>query len=239
MKILQVCLVLLGYFLVGQSFAQIVNHEDVVKVKFSLEQNGCNAFIVADIQVVNGYHINSFLLPKDSYAIRSDIVIARQSGITIKGITETKPFVFEDELGDMQSYHKGKVKMKREITINSQKDLIVKGGFSFQVCDEAGKCLMPHTYPFQLSVKGCLSGTSVSDSLIENDSSILSTKSDNEVSLDNLNKSDKKEKVNNTNIESGKDESSKSLWLIFILFIFKWFRCFINSLCIPNDSNDC
>ena len=137
-------------------FSQIINHEDVVKVNFSLEQKKCEAFVVAKITIIPGWHINSYKLPKDSYAIPSEININKTTKLTVKETIEPKPIQYIDEdLGDVQSYHKGSLTMKRRVLINSNIDFKVSGFFSFQVCDEAGKCLMPHEYTFSLNAKGC------------------------------------------------------------------------------------
>ena len=136
-------------------FSQIINHEDVVKVMFSLEQNEGEAFVVAKINIIQGWHINSNKLPKGSFAIPSEINLTKNKKIIAKETLEPKPIQFiEEDLGDMQSHHKGSITMKRKFIVNSSSDFKVSGAFYFQVCDEAGKCLMPHEYPFSLNVKG-------------------------------------------------------------------------------------
>ncbi|NBO60504.1 MAG: hypothetical protein EBU82_05975, partial [Flavobacteriia bacterium] len=138
----------------GSTFSQMVNHEDVVKVKFSIQQKDGEGEVIASIDIIPGWHINSNKLPKDSYAIATDITINPTQGISIGKLTEPKPIQFIDEvLGDMQSHHKGKLTMKRSFKVSSDKDLKIKGAFSFAVCNEAGICLQPHKYPFELSVK--------------------------------------------------------------------------------------
>ena len=62
-KILGVLLLSLN---VSMFFSQNINHEDVVKVKFSIEQKENEAFVVAKITIIPGWHINSFKLPKNS-----------------------------------------------------------------------------------------------------------------------------------------------------------------------------
>jgi len=134
--------------------AQMINHEDVVKVKFSVDQQDGEGSIVATVEIIPGWHINSHRLPKGSYAIPTDLIIKPINGITPGKLTEPKPHQYVDkDLGDLQSHHKGKVILRRAFKINSPKDVKVKGAFSFQVCDEAGKCLLPREYPFELTVK--------------------------------------------------------------------------------------
>jgi hypothetical protein len=132
-------------------FAQLINHEDVVKVKFSLNKNEGESFVVAKINIISGWYINSYKLPKGSYAIPSDIKVNKTNKLTVKEMIEPKPIQYIDkDLGDMQSHHKGSIIMKRKVLINSSSNLKVTGVFSFQVCDEAGKCLVPYEYPFSL-----------------------------------------------------------------------------------------
>ncbi len=58
-------------------FSQIINHEDVVKVNFSIEQKDSEAFIVAKITIIPGWHINSNKLPKGSSAIPTEINLTK------------------------------------------------------------------------------------------------------------------------------------------------------------------
>ena len=150
---------ILGVFLlclnVTMFYSQIINHEDVVKVKFSIEQKENEAFVVAKITIIPGWHINSFKLPKNSYAIETDIKLNPQGNFVIKELIEPKPNQYIDEdLGDIQSHHKGTLVMKRKILVNSVTDFNLTGVFLFQVCEESGKCLIPHEYPISLKVKG-------------------------------------------------------------------------------------
>ena len=207
-------------------FSQIINHEDVVKVNFSLEQKNCEAFIVAKITIIPGWHINSYKLPKDSYAIPSAININKTTKLTVKEIIEPKPIQYIDEdLGDMQSYHKGSLTMKRRVLINSNIDFKVSGVFSFQVCDEAGKCLMPHEYPFSLSVKGYKLA-------VEKDTI-------SEKKVDALTSNNGTEKVKETIPPSKKlpvkktPEPKKSMWLIFIISFLSGFAALLTPCVFP------
>jgi hypothetical protein len=176
-------------------FSQNINHEDVVKVKFSIEQKDNEAYVVAKIKIIPGWHINSFKLPKNSYAIQSDIKLNPQGNFAIKELIEPKPNQYIDEdLGDMQSHHKGTLVMKRKIVITSATDFTLTGVFSFQVCDEAGKCLMPHEYPISLKVKGSTIVTindSIPPSVSKDTNSIIA---DKEAKIDSkiINKTPKK-----------------------------------------------
>jgi len=204
-------------------FSQIINHEDVVKVNFSLEQKNCEAFIVAKITIIPGWHINSFKLPKDSYAIPSEINITKTTKLTVKETIEPKPIQYIDEdLGDVQSYHKGSLTMKRRVLINSINDLKVSGVFSFQVCDEAGKCLMPHEYTFSLNAEGC--EAIKSDSVVKIEKDTASQITNNKVV--NNDPADK-------NIKKAPSKPAKSMFLIFIISFLSGFAALLTPCVFP------
>ena len=204
-------------------FSQIINHEDVVKVNFSLEQKECEAFVVAKITIIPGWHINSYKLPKDSYAIPSELKVNKTNKLTIKETIEPKPIQYIDEdLGDMQSYHKGSLTMKQRVLINSINNFKVSGVFSFQVCDEAGKCLMPHEYTFSLNAKGC--------EAIKNDSVV-------KIEKDTASQITKNKVVNNDNVDKNLKKApgkpAKSMFLIFIISFLSGFAALLTPCVFP------
>jgi thiol:disulfide interchange protein len=204
-------------------FSQIINHEDVVKVNFSLEQKECEAFVVAKITIIPGWHINSYKLPKDSYAIPSELKVNKTNKLTIKETIEPMPIQYIDEdLGDVQSYHKGSLTMKRRVLINSINNFKVSGVFSFQVCDEAGKCLMPHEYTFSLNAKGCEAIKNDSVVKIEKDTASQITK--NKVVInDNVDK----------NLKKAPGKPAKSMFLIFIISFLSGFAALLTPCVFP------
>ena len=217
-KILGVLLLCLN---VSMFFSQNINHEDVVKVKFSIEQKENEAFVVAKITIIPGWHINSFKLPKNSYAIQTDIKLNPQGNFAIKELIEPKPNQYIDEdLGDMQSHHKGSLVMKRKILINSVTDFNLTGVFSFQVCDEAGKCLMPHEYPISLKVKGSAIVTEV-------DSITAVSKDTNSIIAD------QGAKIDNASTKNPKKESKKSMLLIFFISFLSGFAALLTPCVFP------
>lgn len=203
-------------------FSQNINHEDVVKVKFSIEQKDNEAYVVAKIKIIPGWHINSFKLPKNSYAIQSDIKLNPQGNFAIKELIEPKPNQYIDEdLGDMQSHHKGTLVMKRKIVITSATDFTLTGVFSFQVCDEAGKCLMPHEYPISLKVKGSTIVTiidSIPPSVSKDTNSIIA---------------DQGAKIDNASTKNSKKESKKSMLLIFVISFLSGFAALLTPCVFP------
>ena len=218
-KILGVLLLCLN---VSMFFSQNINHEDVVKVKFSIEQKENEAFVVAKITIIPGWHINSFKLPKNSYAIQTDIKLNPQGNFVIKELIEPKPNQYIDEdLGDMQSHHKGTLVMKRKILINSVTDFTLTGVFSFQVCDEAGKCLMPHEYPISLKVKGSTIVTIndiIPPSVSKDTNSIIA---------------DQGAKIDNASTKNPKKESKKSMLLIFFISFLSGFAALLTPCVFP------
>jgi thiol:disulfide interchange protein DsbD len=216
--------IFLLFFLQQALYAQLINHEDVVNVKFSLEQKDNEAFVVAKIKIIPGWHINSYKLPKDSYAIPTDIKINANVNCLIKEINEPKPIQYLDEdLGDMQSHHKGSLTMKRKLLVTSATNFKVAGLFSFQVCDEAGKCLMPHEYPFSLNVKGTVVALPKDSIKSEPEKSAVTNQKIEESNTSKVNSVKKKP------TESGK----KSLLLIFLISFLSGFAALLTPCVFP------
>jgi thiol:disulfide interchange protein len=139
---------------VGSAFTQIIEPKDVVKAKITLEQSGCEAFVVVKIDIKEEWHINSCKLPEGSYAYASDLKIDAKNQVKVGSIIEPKPHVFTDELGDVQSQHEKSLTIKRKVEVLSPTDFVLSGSFEYQTCIN-GKCLPPDEYKFTLNVKGC------------------------------------------------------------------------------------
>jgi thiol:disulfide interchange protein DsbD len=217
-KILGILIVILHQSFV---YSQIIDHEKVVAVKFSIEQKESEAFVVAKINIIPGWHINSNKLPNGSFAIPTEINLTKNKSFTAKETLEPKPIQFiEEDLGDMQSHHKGSITMKRKFIINSATDFKVTGAFAFQVCDEAGKCLMPHEYPFSLDVKG-YELAAEKDSIAENQADTSSSDTAKKIS-DDTTKPIKKV-----------PEPKKSMWLIFIISFLSGFAALLTPCVFP------
>ena len=207
-------------------FSQIINHEDVVKVNFSLEQKDSEAYIVAKITIIPGWHINSNKLPKGSSAIPTEIILTKNKSFTARETIEPKPIQFiEEDLGEMKSHQKGSITMKRKFIINSATDFKVSGAFAFQVCDEAGKCLMPHEYPFSLSVKGYELAVA-KDTISEEKVDALTSNTGTDIVKETISPS-KKLPVKKT------PESKKSMWLIFIISFLSGFAALLTPCVFP------
>jgi hypothetical protein len=158
MKLLQICFVLLGSLIIGQSFAQMESPEEKVKAVFSLEQNGCEAYVVAKISVVSGWHINSNKLPAGSFSIPTQLNVNPAAGMTVvPGIIEPKPVIENNtDIDEILSFHKGNFIMKRKVVISSLTDFAITGSFSFQTCNDV-KCLPEYSMKYNLKATGCSS----------------------------------------------------------------------------------
>jgi len=217
-KILGILIVILHQSYV---YSQIIDHEKVVAVKFSIEQKESEAFVVAKINIIPGWHINSNKLPNGSFAIPTEINLTKNKSFTARETIEPKPIEFiEEDLGDLQSHHKGSITMKRKFIINSATDFKVSGAFSFQVCDEAGKCLMPHEYPFSLDVKG-YELAAEKDSLAEKQADTSSSDAVKKISSDT------------TKLIKKVPEPKKSMWLIFIISFLSGFAALLTPCVFP------
>ena len=222
-KILGILIVILHQSFI---YSQIIDHEKVVAVKFSIEQKESEAFVVAKINIIPGWHINSNKLPNGSFAIPTEINLTKNKSFTAKETLEPKPVQFiEEDLGDMQSHHKGSIIMKRKLIINSATDFKVSGAFAFQVCDEAGKCLMPHEYPFSLDVKG-YELAAEKDSLAEQNIDTLTSNAGTLIVKETAPPSKKTpaKKV---------PEPKKSMWVIFIISFLSGFAALLTPCVFP------
>ncbi len=146
----------LFFLLEAPVYGQLELPEDKVSWEFSVQQNGCEATVVAKITVVEHWHINSVKLPPGSFGFPTSLKLTKSSDFTTKGgVIEPKPKLVYDELADEQlSYHEGTVLLKRKINVNSEKDFEISGTFVFQTCNDV-KCLPDYSVDFTVKVKGC------------------------------------------------------------------------------------
>ena len=119
--------------------------EDKVSWKFSVEQEGDEATIIADITCVEGWHIYAANIPNDEFGQGTRIEPETSSNYTVIGkIEEPEPYFYHDEAANEDIYqHSKTVRLKQKIKINTTKDFTLKGKFGFITCDE-GHCLPPY-----------------------------------------------------------------------------------------------
>jgi len=158
MKLLSRYFLLLVLIFAGtlRSNAQIEFSEDMVKWSFSVEQNGCDAVIVAKLKIAPHWHINSIVLPQGTFGLATKFELNKSADYRLDGkVSEPKPIQKHDDLADEDlSYHEGTVTFRQKIKVLSAKDFVLKGTYMFQPCDE-NHCLAPAEGKFQVNVKGC------------------------------------------------------------------------------------
>ncbi|PCI96441.1 MAG: hypothetical protein COB15_10175 [Flavobacteriales bacterium] len=144
------------FLFVANATAQIEFPEDKVSWKFSIEQDGCNATIIAKITCVEHWHVYAANLPPEAFSLPTEVEPEQSSNYTVVGkVLEPKPEFYHDDAADEDIYqHSNSFTLKRKIKISSKKDFTLKGRFSFQTCDET-HCLPPFDTGFELKVKGC------------------------------------------------------------------------------------
>ena len=196
--------------------AQIELPEDKVNWSFSIEQNGCEATVIAKIKVVEHWHINATKLPKGSFGFPTSFELKSSPNFkTVGGVVEPKPIEKYDDLADENlAYHEGSFQLKRKIKITSEKDFELAGTFAFQTCNDV-KCLPDHTVTFKLKVKGCKSdeaAVAITDEPL-NTEDTLTASADGKSAAATDNKTENKK----TGKESKKKESDGSLLTIFLL----------------------
>ena len=143
------------FLLVANASAQIEFPEDKVSWKFTLEQNGDEAYIVGKITVVDHWHVYAANLPEESFLLPTEIEPEQSANYEVVGkVIEPKPEFYHDEAADEDIFqHSKHFTLKRKIRVKSKEDFTLKGRFSFQTCDES-HCLPPYDTTFELKVKG-------------------------------------------------------------------------------------
>ena len=147
-KFLSLCLIVLFSLSVNDAYSQMQNPEDKVRSNIRLKQNDCDLSIIVDVDIEEGWHINSHVLPEGSFSIPTNIRLEKSKNYTASKFIEPKPILEYDEYAEeMLSYHHHKFTLTRKVTSKSFKDYTLKGVFSFQTCDSI-KCLPEHEIPF-------------------------------------------------------------------------------------------
>ena len=242
-KIFQLALLAIFSITSGSLLSQIELPEDKVKSVISLIQNDCNLEVVVDVDIVEGWHINSHVLPEGSFSIPTNITIEKSSNYNFRGgIIEPEPILEFDEMADeMMSYHHHKFTLKKKVISKSREDYILKGTFSFQTCNEV-KCLPEYEQPFELKVKGCGPELELRDDVKPNkatdtlDESAVNSVEDTTQELTNSTEENTKEKNKTTeksNVASNDKEEAKSFWVIFIISFLSGFAALLTPCVFP------
>lgn len=150
-------------------FAQNIDFpEDKVKWKFRVEKTEKDVFVVAEVKMVKGWHINAIVLPKGTFGLNTNWTLAKNPNFkTVGNVIEPKPHVKHDEAADEDiAYHEGTVLFKQKIVLLNDKDFVLKGTYDYQTCNEVG-CLPPYNTTFSLKVKPSLFATATDGTSID------------------------------------------------------------------------
>ena len=213
----------------GKLFSQDIEFpEDKVKYSINVIQKECVVSIIADIDIEEGWHINGANLPLESFSIPTDLILDTSSMFIIEdSIYEPEVKRIYDNIAKEDLYlHEGKIKISRKVVVNSKKDFVIKGVFTFQTCDDS-HCLPPYDGPFEIKVKGC-------DKQSLSDKNFNSTKTLKEKKKTKTNEIVKKKlaEENDIRIEESKT-NSKSIFLIFIISFLSGFAALITPCVFP------
>jgi len=217
-------------------FSQMENPEDKVRSSIRLEQKDCDLFVVVDVDIIDGWHINSHILPAESFFIPTNVTIERSPNYKIHaGVIEPKPIMeYDEDAEEMLSYHHHKFTLKRKITSKSDKNYTLKGVFSFQTCDDS-KCLPEHEVPFELSVKKC--GPEMELRTDDPDTSATENNGDTTNTADAsgpTNPTDNQAKKAKTKKAAPEEkETGKSMWLIFFISFLSGFAALLTPCVFP------
>jgi len=213
------------FLFVTNTQAQVEFPEDKVNWEFSIEQDGCNATIIAKITCVEHWHVYAANLPVESFLLPTEIEPDNSPNYKIIGkVIEPKPEFYYDDAADEDIYqHSNTFTLKRKVTISSEKDFTLKGRFSFQTCDES-HCLPPFDADFRLKVNGCVEDEETIEAIIDTLISEGDTNSDallDELVEKKLEISEIIPSLTNVDLENpegdcGEKKSISNVWLVFL-----------------------
>ena len=150
-------------------FAQNIDFpEDKVKWKFRVEKTEKDVFVVAEVKMVKGWHINAIVLPKGTFGLNTNWTLAKNPNFkTVGNVIEPKPLLKHDQAADEDiAYHEGTVLFKQKVVLLNDKDFVLKGTYDYQTCNEVG-CLPPYNTTFSLKVKPSLFATTAEGTSID------------------------------------------------------------------------
>jgi thiol:disulfide interchange protein len=239
-----VLIVLLAIFSItsGSLFSQLESAADKVKANITLKQINCDLEVLVDIDIADGWHINSHELPEGSFSIPTNISVEKSNNYNSKGgIIEPKPILEFDEMADeMMSYHHHSFTLKKKLTSSGSKDYVLKGVFSFQTCNDV-KCLPEYEQPFELKVKTCRPNIEIKE--LEGIPEVAETsdieKDKDGISDDRSNATPNKEPNPNPTDQAVDEnqpkekEKEKSFWLIFIISFLSGFAALLTPCVFP------
>lgn len=133
------------------------NPRDKVKYRLSLEQKGCEAYVIANIEIIEGWHINGANLPMDCYSLPTEITFTQDTLLFTDSDSIIEPEyeeIYDKVAKEMLYLHDSTITMKKKITLLTDSSFILNGTFTFQTCDDV-HCLPPFSDEFTLKISGC------------------------------------------------------------------------------------
>lgn len=220
--------------------------EDKADWKIYVEQNGCEATVIAKIKVIDHWHINPTVLPAESFLIPTTFSLKESKDYKKVGkVNEPKPVEkYDKESKEMVYYHEGSFTLKQKINILSEKDFTLTLDFGFQPCDSV-KCLMPYDEEIILKVKGCKEEASLENENDFSDDQIVEDKNEDTIQTQESDTSEVVSLGDNSSIEDEEIEYSqefqplakrvenKSLIRIFILSFISGFIALLTPCVFP------
>ena len=142
--------------------------EDKVKWKFLLEKTATDLFVVAEVKIEKGWHINAIVLPKGTFGLNTNWSLAKNPNYKLIGkVSEPKPLFMHDNVADEDvAYHLGTVLFKQKIELLTDKDFVIKGSYDYLTCNDFG-CLPQYSATFSLKVKPSLYATATEGTTID------------------------------------------------------------------------
>ncbi|MCB9225129.1 MAG: thioredoxin family protein [Crocinitomicaceae bacterium] len=144
---------ILPTFLFSQDDQMPNSVDEVIKWNFSVEYDGCDAYLVFKVDQKDGWHIYSQVQPDGAIAYPTEFTFAPSADYELIGTA--KEFGAEDHSneGFPEKYFPGKLaKFKQKIKIKSEKDFTVKVEYGFMACKTA--CFPPDFREYSFKVKG-------------------------------------------------------------------------------------
>ena len=195
-------------------FGQIDFPEDKVKWKFRVEKTEKDVFVVAEVKMVKGWHINAIVLPKGTFGLNTNWNLAKNPNFkTVGNVIEPKPLLKHDQAADEDiAYHEGTVLFKQKIVLLNDKDFVLKGTYDYQTCNEVG-CLPPYNTTFSLKVKPSLFATATDGTSIDT----TSQKEDTVKKAVTAANTEEKIEAGNPTKDSNEKEDNRSMAALFFL----------------------
>ena len=152
-------LLLLLVLLVPQSFGQLEQAPDVVKVEAFLSHDRIrpeDSFQVAVIaEVDKGYHINSHA-PLDGFLVPTFVKFDKKEGVVFGPVSYPKPILTSFSFSPHKvSAYEGRVVMLAEGRLSADVPLgnaLISGHLTYQACDDQS-CLMPKSSKFEIPLQ--------------------------------------------------------------------------------------